>query len=149
MQQLARDLLLGRHHTFGAAEVDVDDPGLGAIDDSGSQLAAMLGDVTQHFVALEVVDVPEHGVLGGLRSHPLEVLRRQRADELASVRADDAPRDLERAALGVELHAHLAGRVERAHIGGRERGLDRVQHFLKGNADLRAERVQRFCEALG
>src|SRR5260370_12934625 len=59
MQELARDLLLRRHDTFGAAEVDVDGARLGAIDDAGRQLATVLGDVAQHLVALELVDVTE------------------------------------------------------------------------------------------
>src|SRR5260370_31791128 len=63
MQELARDLLLRRHDTFGAAEVDVDGARLGAIDDPGGQLATSLGDVTQHLVPLEIVDVTEHRVL--------------------------------------------------------------------------------------
>src|SRR5260370_13755661 len=73
MQELARDRLLWRHDTFGAAEVDVDGAGLGAIDDAGRQLATVLSDVAQHLVALEIVDVTEHRVLGCLRGHALEV----------------------------------------------------------------------------
>src|SRR5260370_24731218 len=60
MQELARDLLLRRHDTFGAAEVDVHGPRLGAIDDAARQLAAVLSDVPQHLFPLPLVNVTEH-----------------------------------------------------------------------------------------
>ena len=74
MQQLARDLLLGRHHAFRTSEVDKYDPALYPVDHAGRELASVLRDVAQHFVSLEVVDVAQNRVFGGLRGHALEVL---------------------------------------------------------------------------
>src|SRR5260370_28423800 len=144
MQKLARDLLLRRHDTFGAAEVDVDGARLGAIDDAGRQLAAVLSDVAQHLFALEIVNVTEHGVLRCLRGHAFEILRRQGAELVP-----DAACHLERPGAGVEGYAHVTRRIERAHIRDRERILHRVEHLLETNADLRAEPRQGVCEAFG
>jgi len=107
----------------------------------------VLGDISQDLVALEVMDVPQHRVLGGLCSHALEVFRRESADRLAAVGADDPTRDLERPGLRVELHPHVARRIECAHVGRGERCFHRVEHLLERDADLRTERSQRFREA--
>ena len=137
---LARDLLLGWHHTFGAAEVDVDDPGLDPVHDPGRELALVLGDVAQDLVPLEVVDVAQDRVLGRLRGHALEVLGRQ-LSHLDGATADDTAPDLQRAGLGVELHGDVALRVKGALVGDRERVLHRVQHLVEGDAQLRDERA--------
>ena len=47
MELLAGYLLLGRHHAFRAAKVDVHDAGFDAVDDSGGQLTSMLGHIAQ------------------------------------------------------------------------------------------------------
>src|SRR6202162_2643140 len=87
-QLLTGDLLLRRHHAFDAPEVDVHRAGLDAIDDPARELASVLRDIAQVLVTLEVVDVPQHRVLGRLCSHPLEVLRGEHLDDLGAVRPD-------------------------------------------------------------
>src|ERR1700736_1806418 len=63
MQELARDLLLRRHHAFGPSEVDVNRAIFGPVHDTGGELAAMFGHVAKHLVPLQVGDVPEDCVL--------------------------------------------------------------------------------------
>ena len=149
VQLLAWDLLLRRHHSFDPAKVDVDRAGLDSVHDTGGQLAPVLRNVTQHLVALQVVDVPEHRVLGRLRRHPLEWVGWKRLDDLGAVRAHEPAPHFEGPGLGVELHRHETSRVERAHVGCGEGALHRVQHLLEGDAHLGAERGQRFAQALG
>src|SRR5260370_17220195 len=48
MQELARNLLLRRHDTFGAAEVDVDGARLGAIDDPDRHPSPVLSHSAHH-----------------------------------------------------------------------------------------------------
>ncbi len=109
----------------------------------------MLSNVAEHLVALEVVDVAQHRMLGGLRSHALEVLGWERADHLAAIWSHDATGDLERSGFGVESHAHITRGIEGANVGGRERRLDGVKHLLEWDANLRAERRQGVRGAFG
>ena len=74
VQLFARYLLLRRHHPLSSAQVDIDGSPFGAVDHSSRQLSPVLGHVPQDLFALQVVDVAQHGMLGGLRSHSFEVL---------------------------------------------------------------------------
>ena len=148
LKRLAGDLLFRRHHTFRPPEVHVDDAGLDPVHDPAGELAPMLGDVAQDFVALEIVDVSQHGVLCRLGGHALEVFRRKLGDDGGAVRTDDSASHVERPGLSIEFDRHLARRVEGARVSRRERAFDRVQHLLEGDAHLCAKRGQRFGQRL-
>ena len=109
----------------------------------------MLGDLAQCLVPLEVVDVPEHCVLGGLSGEALEVFRWECSPNLTAIGLQNPAGHVQCTCHGVELHSHDSRGVECAHVGHRERLLDRMQHLVERNPNLGAERVERFCEALG
>ena len=117
LQRLAGDLLFWWHHAFRATEVHVDDAGLDPVHDPAGELAPMLGDVAQDFVALEIVDVPQHRVLCSLGGHAFEVFRGKLGDDGGPVRTDDSASHVERPGLSIEFDRHLARRVEGARVG--------------------------------
>src|SRR6266550_7422498 len=118
MQLLTWNLLLGRHHSFDPTEVDVDGTGLDAVHHAAAQLPSVLSDITQHLVALEVMYVPQHGMLGRLGGHPLERVRGQHLYHLGSVRPNRAAANLKCPCRGVELDRHESRRVEGADVRG-------------------------------
>ena len=149
VQLLARDLLFGRHQPFSAAKVDVNGPHLDPVHHPAGQLALVLRHVAQRLVPLEVVNVAQHCVLGGLGSEALEVFGREHLDHLAAVTPHDAAAHLKATGLGVELDCDVAGRIEGTRVCDRQRTLHGVQHLLERNAHLGAERGQRVGEAFG
>jgi len=149
MQLLAGDLLLRRHHTLGPTQVDVHSAGLDAVDDPCRKLASMLRHLAQDLVALEVVDVAQHRVLGGLRGHALELFSGQHDDGLVAARITHAARHVQPAGRGVQLHRHHPWRTESPDISHGQRVFHGAQHLGQRNAQLCTQRVQRVCEAAG
>src|SRR5579872_57871 len=82
VQLLPGNLFLRRHDAFGPAEVDVNGAALYSVHDARGELALVLRHVSQHLVALEVVNVAQDSVLGGLGGKTLEILGGQLAHRL-------------------------------------------------------------------
>ena len=117
-------------------------PVLDPVDDAGRQLAAVLGHLVDRLLALQVPDVPHHGLLGGLGRHPGEVVRGQLGQHLAAFRVAAAAGDRHRSGAGIDVHGHVPGRVEGVPVSVGERLLDGPDQLLQRDAKLGVELFQ-------
>ena len=141
---LARDLLLGRHDALRpAAHVEVDGAVLDPVDDTGGELAAVLGGFAHRLLALQVADVAEHRLLGGLGRHPGEVVGRQLGQHLIALGVVGAAGDGHPGRGRVDVDGDVAGRVEGAPVGVGERLLDRLDQLIEGDTELAVELLER------